>query len=172
MVVKALFAFSGTPDLDALLGKPLHHERCLIIPPADAVEHENQQYVKLVEQCPLLDFHNGVAGVGVDFISGNALLRDFIDDLPIRMARRILAAGQLLHGNVIVIYLSDGGDAVKAYHPFHVFFTSRNARLSAWPARPRRLLRPVPPRRKPSLHRQADRPESQCFQGFRAGWHW
>ena len=42
VVIEALFTFTGAPNLNALLNKPLHNEGCLIIPPANAVEHENQ----------------------------------------------------------------------------------------------------------------------------------
>ena len=42
VVIEALFTFTGAPNLNALLNKPLHNKGCFIIPPANAVEHENQ----------------------------------------------------------------------------------------------------------------------------------
>ena len=85
MGVKALFALSGAPDFDALLGKPLHNEGRFIFASTEAVKHENQQDVELMSYGPLLDFHDGITGIGADLVAGDALFGNFIDDLPIRV---------------------------------------------------------------------------------------
>ena len=49
MVIKPLLTFAGTPHLDALLNKPLNHERRFIVASAQAVKHENQQDIELMK---------------------------------------------------------------------------------------------------------------------------
>ena len=108
VVIEALLAFSGAPNLDALLNEPLHNEGCFIIPPADAVEHENQQHVELVHDGSLLNLHDGITVIGADLVTGDAFFGNLINNLPVRVGRRIFAASQLLHGDVIMIHLADG----------------------------------------------------------------
>ena len=112
MIVKALFTLPGTPDFNALLHKPLNYERGLIIPAAQSIEHEDQEDIELMPHCPFFDLHDSISGIRTDLVSGNAFFRNFIDNLPIRVSRCIFPAGKLLHGNVIVIHLSDGGNTV------------------------------------------------------------
>ena len=121
VVIEALFTFTGAPDLYALLNKPLHHKGCFIIPPANTVEHENQQHIELVHDGPLLNLHNGIAVIGADLVTRDAFFGNLINDLPVRVGRRIFAAGQLLHGDVIMIHLADGRNTVEAYDSLHLF---------------------------------------------------
>ena len=86
-----------------------------------------------MKQGALLDFHNGVAGIGADLVSRNALFRNLVDNFPIRMRSSIFTAGQSLHRDVIVIHLPNGGNSVQAYDPLQKI-TSRRIRLPGFPA--------------------------------------
>ena len=55
---------------------------------------------------PLLDFHDGITGIGADLVARNALFGNFIDDFPIRVGCCIYMASKPLHGNIIVIHLT------------------------------------------------------------------
>ena len=125
VVIEALFTFTGAPNLNALLNKPLHNKGCFIVPPANAVEHENQQHIELVHDGSLLNLHNGIPVIGAYLVTGDAFFGNLINDLPVRVGRRIFAASQLLHGNVIMIHLADGRNTVEAYDSLH-FLTSRS----------------------------------------------
>ena len=59
-------------------------------------------------------------------------VRNLIDNFPIRMRRSVFAAGQPLHGNVIMIHLPDGGNTVKANDSFQKI-TSRRKRFPGFP---------------------------------------
>ena len=117
--VEALLPLAGAPDLDALLNKPLHNERRLILTPAQAVEHENQQDVEFALDGFLLDLHNGIAVACRNFVARDAFFRDFLNDLPVRMCGGVVPAGDTLHGDVVVIHLTNGGNTVEAYHSLH-----------------------------------------------------
>ena len=118
--VEPLLTLAGRPDLDTLLHEPLHHEGRLVLPASQPVEHENEQHIELMLCCSLLDFHDSVSLIRADLIPGHSLLRDLVHDLPVRMGGCVLPAGQLLHRDVIVVDLPDGGDAVKANYSFHL----------------------------------------------------
>ncbi len=120
MVVKPLLAFPCAPYFDSLLGEPLYHKWRFIVTPADAVKHENQQDIELMQNGALFDFNDGVAGVGADLLAGDTLFGNLINDLPVRVGRGVLAAGQFLHGNVIVIHLAEGGNTVQTNYPFQL----------------------------------------------------
>ncbi len=119
MIVKPLLAFPGAPHFDSLLNKPLNHKRSLIVASADAVKHEYQQNIKLVQHGALFDFNDGVTSICTDLVAGDAFFGNLIDYLPVRMRRCVFAAGQLLHGNVVMIHLAKGRNTVEAYDTFH-----------------------------------------------------
>ena len=120
MVIKALFTLPGAPDLNALLDKPLNHERRLVIPATQPVEHENEQNIELVGNSSFLDLHDGVPGVGTDLVSADTLFGNLVHDLPVGMLLYVFPAGFLLHRYVIVIHLSDRGNTVKANDPLQL----------------------------------------------------
>lgn len=119
MVVEALLTLAGAPHFNTLLDEPLDHKRCLVIASAQAVEHENQQYIELVQYGALFDFYNSIARIGADLVAGHAFFADLIDNFPVRVRSGIFPACLALHRNIVVINLSDGGNTVKANHPFH-----------------------------------------------------
>ena len=69
VIVESLLTFPGAPHFDSLLSKPLNHEGRLVIASADAVEHEYQQHIELVQNGSFLDLYDGVSGVGADLIA-------------------------------------------------------------------------------------------------------
>ena len=56
MGVKSLLSFVHAPDLDALLGEPLHNKGRFIVTATETVKHEHQQDVKLALHRSLLNF--------------------------------------------------------------------------------------------------------------------
>ena len=120
MGVKPLLSFVHAPDLDALLGEPLHNKGRFIITAAEAGKHEHQQDVKLPFLGVLADLLNGIAVSGSHLETGDTLFRKFFDDRP-SLALRKFTAVLFLHRDIIFFYLSFGRDSIEAVYSF-VFF--------------------------------------------------
>ena len=119
MVIKPLLAFSRAPDFDSLLDKPLHHKGRFVLASAKTVKHENQKDIELMQHGASLDLNDGIARIGADFVARHSLFGDFVNNLPVWMTCDIFAACGFLHGDVVMIDLSDGGDAVKTEDSLH-----------------------------------------------------
>ena len=107
MAVESLLAFLDAPDADSMRHEPLHHERCFIIAAAKAVEHEYQQNIEFPCQRIRLDLHDGVSVFGFDLVAGHTLLIKLLDDLPSSLGLHKFPTGNALHGDVVVIYLTN-----------------------------------------------------------------
>ena len=55
MIIKTLLTLLRTPDPDAVLNKPFHHERRFVSDTPDAVKHEHKQNIEFSLLGSLLD---------------------------------------------------------------------------------------------------------------------
>ena len=115
VVIHLLLPFHCAPHFNAVADEPLHHERCFIIPPPQAVEHEHQQDVKLPLLGILADLLNGIAVSSSYLEARDTLFRKFFEDRP-PLALCKLTAALLLHGDIIFVYLSLGRNTVEAVY--------------------------------------------------------
>ncbi len=107
MTVNALLALAGTPDFNAMLYKPFYHIRRLAFDPAKPVEHEHQQDVKMALFGLGFEFLYGIALAGGHLGAGYALFGLFQHHAPATISAEF-AALDLLHGDVVMVYLSFG----------------------------------------------------------------
>ena len=114
MIIKTLLALHGAPHFNILLDKPLNHKRRFIVLTAQAIEHEHQQNVKLALQGHLLYFLDCIPVLGGNLKARNTLFRKFLDDFPAGVLFTKLPAILFLHGNIVLVHLSNGRHPVQA----------------------------------------------------------
>jgi hypothetical protein len=111
MGFKTLLTLHNAPDFDTVTCEPLHDERCLVLFSAKPVEHEDQQYVELFSQRGFSYVLDGITVIRRRFIPRHPLLRPRINDFPALPNAKLLT-GLLLHGDVVLLDLPEGGHAV------------------------------------------------------------
>ena len=105
MVVKPLLPLLGAPDLDAVLCKPFHYKRRLVINPADTVKHEYQKDVKFAFQCRILKLLYGIPVLCGDLVAGYPFFGIFLHDLPVLLIACKIMARRPLHRDVVLILI-------------------------------------------------------------------
>ena len=108
MRFKSLLAFFHAPHFNArCLDKPFYNEWCFVINSSDTVKHEHQQHVKFLVQCRFLQINDCVTVLGRHLKAGNAFFLIFFYDFPILPIFYKFLAGSPLHGDVVVMVLTD-----------------------------------------------------------------
>ena len=116
MIIKTLLTLLRTPDPDAVLNKPFHHERRFVSDTPDTVKHEHKQNIEFSLFCSFLDDLQLVPVFGSNFMPGHAVLLLLVNNRPSHFFTEAMALSAL-HGNVglafvIVVHLLVGGHAV------------------------------------------------------------
>lgn len=73
MIIESLLAFLGTPDLNAVVDKPLHNKRRFVITASKAVEHKHKKNIKGAQGRFPLDLLYSVPLLSGDLEAGHAL---------------------------------------------------------------------------------------------------
>ena len=100
--IESLFTLIDAPDMDALFDEPFNHERRLIGPSAQPVEHEDQKNLEFALFSVTLDLLEFIAVVGADLEAGDSGLLFLDHDLPAHLLCEV-PAGFPLYRNVRLI---------------------------------------------------------------------
>jgi len=116
VIIKTLLTLLRTPDPDAVLNKPFHHERRFVSDTPDTVKHEHKQNIEFSLFGSFLDDLQLVPVFGSNFMPGHAVLLLLVNNRPSHFFTEAMALSAL-HGNVglafvIVVHLLVGGHAV------------------------------------------------------------
>ncbi len=109
MSIEPLLALMHAPNLNAVPYEPLHDKWRLVILSAQPIEHEYEKYIEFVSNRHLLKLNDGISILGRLLEARDTLLIELLDDIPIVLLRCEIPATGLLHRDVILLHLSDGG---------------------------------------------------------------
>ena len=111
IIFKALLSFLGTPHLNALTNKPLHHKWCLVLLTAQAIKHIHQQDIEFLSFGCGFQILNSIPIIGGNLIAGNSFFIKLLDDNPAVSVGKFTGR-LLLHRYIVLDDLTFGTDPV------------------------------------------------------------